>query len=135
MGTTTSLLTFEEFERLPDEPGKIEFLDGEAFHLPPAELKHMRVAKRLFLILMQTSYQAQTYFETGYKMGSRAWLQPDVNIAHPNQQEGKYFEGAPLLAIEVISPSNTAEFMDRKVERYLSNGGVEVWVVYPKRKC
>jgi hypothetical protein len=36
MGTTTSLLTFEEFERLPDEPGKLELLHGELFHVPPA---------------------------------------------------------------------------------------------------
>jgi Uma2 family endonuclease len=95
----------------------------------------MEIVKRLYDILMQTLLKAQTYFEMGYKMGSRAWLQPDVSIAHPDQIRGKYFEGAPLLAIEVISPSNTAEFMDRKVERHQSNGGVEVWVVYPKRKC
>jgi Uma2 family endonuclease len=135
MGTTTSLLTFEEFERLPGEPGKLEFLDGELFQLPPAILKHMEIAKRLFMILTQTPLAAQTYFETGYKMGRTAWLQPDVSIAHPGQPSGKYFEGAPLLAVEVISESNTAEFMDREVKRYLANGGVEVWVVYPKTQC
>jgi len=26
---TTTLLSFEEFEQLPDEPGKVELLDGE----------------------------------------------------------------------------------------------------------
>src|SRR5450432_4179512 len=136
MGTTTSLLTFEEFERLPDvEAGKLEFLDGEPFHLPPAIRKHTEIVKRLYKILMQTSLEAQTYTEMGYKMGRTAWLQPDVSIAHAGQPSGKYFEGAPLLAVEVISESNTAEFMDRKVKRYLANGGVEVWVVYPKTQC
>jgi Uma2 family endonuclease len=135
MGTTTSLLTFEEFERLPDEPGKLEFLDGEPFHLPPAILRPMEIAKRLFMILMQTPLKAQTYFEMGYKMGGTAWLQPDVSIAHPGQPSGEYFEGAPLLAVEVISESNTAEFMDRKIKRYLANGGAEVWVLYPRTKC
>ena len=33
---TTALLSFEEFEHLPAEPGKDELLDGELFHLPPA---------------------------------------------------------------------------------------------------
>jgi Uma2 family endonuclease len=136
MGTTTGLLTFEEFERLPDvEAGKLEFLDGEPFQSPPAIRKHMEIAKSLFMILMQTPLEAHTYFEMGYQMGRTAWLQPDVSIAHPGQPSGKYFEGAPLLAVEVISESNTAEFMDRKVKRYLANGGVEVWVVYPKTKC
>ena len=40
MGTTTSLLTFEEFERLPDQPGKRELLKGELIDGPPAEEKH-----------------------------------------------------------------------------------------------
>jgi Uma2 family endonuclease len=136
MGTTTSLLTFEEFERLPDvEAGKLEFLDGEPFQLPPAILKHMEIIKRLYKILIQTPLEAQTYMETGYQIGRTAWLQPDISIAHPGQPRGKYFEGAPLLAVEVISESNTAEFMDRKVKRYLANGGVEVWVVYAKTRC
>jgi hypothetical protein len=69
MGTTTSLLTFEEFEHLPDEPGKLEFLDGKPFHLPPAILKHMEIAKRLFLILIQTPLKAQTYFVWVFRDG------------------------------------------------------------------
>ena len=39
-------------------------------------------------------------------------------------------ESAPLIAIEVISDSNTAAKIDRKIEKYLTNGGQEVWVVY-----
>ena len=42
MGATT-LLTFEEFERLPDEPGKMELLDEEPIRLPPAKLKYTRI--------------------------------------------------------------------------------------------
>ena len=37
MGVSTSLLTFEEFEQLPDDPGKLELLDGELIRLPPAK--------------------------------------------------------------------------------------------------
>ena len=48
MGTTTTLLTFEEFERLPDQPGKRELLEGELIELPPAELKHNRIAHRIY---------------------------------------------------------------------------------------
>jgi Uma2 family endonuclease len=135
MGTTTSLLTFEEFERLPDEPGKLELLDGELFHVPPVKLTHMQIAERLFLILKQTTLAADVHIEMGYKIGRSAWLQPDVSIARPNQASGEYLEGAPLLAIEVISDSNPAQFMDRKVKKYLSNGGVEVWLVYPRTRC
>ena len=48
MGTTTTLLTFEEFERLPDQPGKRELLDGELIELPPAERNHNQIAQTIF---------------------------------------------------------------------------------------
>ena len=37
-----------------------------------------------------------------------------------------------MIAIEVESPGNTAEELDRKVVAYLQNGAGEVWVVYPR---
>ena len=38
---STTLLTFEELEQLPDEPGKMELLDGELIRLPPAKKRHI----------------------------------------------------------------------------------------------
>jgi Uma2 family endonuclease len=140
MGTTT-LLSFEEFEQLPTEPGKVELLDGELIQLPPAKRKHMEVARRIQVLLMRAVDKAgvpaglgEVYHETGYKFGSRAWLQPDVSIPHRDQPSGDYFESAPALAVEVISKSNTAAQMDRKVNIYLTNGGLEVWLVYPNTR-
>jgi Uma2 family endonuclease len=46
MGTTT-LLTFEEFEQLPSEPGKTELLDGELIQLPLAKNQHVKTSHRL----------------------------------------------------------------------------------------
>jgi Uma2 family endonuclease len=43
-----------------------------------------------------------------------------------------FFLGAPELAIEVISPSNTAEYLARKVEEFFAAGALEVWAVYPE---
>ena len=140
MGTTT-LLSFEEFEHLPDEPGKVELLDGELIQLPPAKLKHMEVAHCIQMLLIHAMGKAgvpaklgKVYLETGYKFSSRAWLQPDVSIPYLDQPRGVYFESAPALAVEVISESNTAAQMDRKVKTYLTNGGVEVWLVYPNTR-
>ena len=141
MGTTT-LLSFEEFEQLPTEPGKVELLDGELIQLPPAKFKHMEIARRIHVLLMRAVDKAgvsaklgAVYHETGYKFGTRAWLQPDVSISHRDQPSGDYLESAPALAVEVISESNSAAQMDRKVNIYLTNGSVEVWLVYPKTRC
>ena len=40
-------MTFEEFERLPDQPGKRELLEGELSELPPAELEHNNIAHQI----------------------------------------------------------------------------------------
>lgn len=141
MGTTT-LLTFEEFEQLPTEPGKMELLDGELIQLPPGKLKHTKIIHRLYEMLKPIveaggveAGLGEIYMEAGYKMGRRAWLQPDVSVSHLDQPSADYFEGAPALAIEVISEANTAEQTDRKVKTSLANGSTEVWVVYPKTEC
>jgi len=137
----TTLLSFEEFEQLPSEPGKQELLDGELIRLPPPKLRHTKIIHQLqdMLHALVTRLGSggelgQIYIEAGYKLGRNAWLQPDVSISHPNQPSADYLEGAPLLAVEVISESNTAEQMDRKVKAYLASGAVEVWVVYPKTR-
>ncbi|HEY2015572.1 MAG TPA: Uma2 family endonuclease [Bryobacteraceae bacterium] len=135
---STTLLTFEEFERVPDEPGKMELLDGELIRLPPAKKKHRKMSHRLLYILKPLVEEGavagvgEVYVEMGYKIGPQNWFVPDVSIEHANQPESDYSEGAPALAVEVISESNTAEQVDYKVKTYLANGGTEVWVVYPK---
>lgn len=46
----------------------------------------------------------------------------------------KPFEGAPDLAIEVLSPSDTHETIAGRIEEYLTYGGSEVWIVSPMQK-
>ena len=138
----TTLLSFEEFEQLPDEPGKVELLDGELIQSPPAKFKHSELVRRIYVRLVPAVENAEVsarlgpaYSQTGYKFSSKVWLQPDVSIPYCDQPCGDYFESAPALAVEVISELNTAEQMDRKVNAYLTNGGIEVWLVYPKTRC
>jgi Uma2 family endonuclease len=138
----TTLLSFEEFERLPDEPGKVELLDGELIQSPPAKRKHSELVRRIDVRLMPAVENAEVsarlgpaYSHMGYKFSSRVWLQPDVSIPYRDHPGGDYFESAPALAVEVISESNTAAQMARKVKTYLTNGGAEVWLVYPDTRC
>ncbi|HMD71361.1 MAG TPA: Uma2 family endonuclease [Bryobacteraceae bacterium] len=143
-GTTLAHMTFEEFERLPDSPGKLELLRGELIDLPPARLKHAdivhRVYERLKILLAEARARGQAgdlgkvYMETGYRMGARSWLQPDVSITHACQQADDYYVGSPALVVEVISDEKTADHVDGKIEEYSRNGAREIWVVYPARK-
>ena len=44
-----------------------------------------------------------------------------------------YFDGAPDIVIEILSPSNTAAEMLDKEQLCLENGAKEFWVVDPAR--
>jgi Uma2 family endonuclease len=147
MSTTTSgLLTFAEFEHLPDEPGKLELLEGELIRMPPPKLKHMDAAHRLFRLLDRMVEDLRKmhpqlglgdiYMETGYRLGldPGSCLVPDVSITHAGQASDDYYEGAPLVAIEVASESQSAAHLEAKAEMYLSRGAREVWLVFPKTR-
>jgi len=69
-----------------------------------------------------------------FRLSSRHWLQPDVSIAYPDQPREDYLQGSPLLGVEIVPSSNTAEKIDIKIEDYLTFGAREVWVVYPDRR-
>jgi len=141
MGDVRTLLTFEQFEQLPDEPGKCELLEGELIQLPPAKRKHNLRSESLFLWLRDAimnmharglaAAPGDPHHEMGYRLGPLTWLQPDVSITHAGQPGGDYYEGAPALAVEMVSESNTPRKIARKVEAFLSHGAVEVWVIYP----
>jgi Uma2 family endonuclease len=125
-----TLLTAEEFLNLPDTPGKQELLDGELISLPPAKYQHNEIAWAFQELLRTVLDRRRVRFCEGYQL-KRGWLIPDVSATWPDQPVSDWLQGAPMIAIEIVSRGNTAEEIDRKVEAYLQEGGAEVWVVYP----
>jgi Uma2 family endonuclease len=136
MGTIHTTLTMEEFLHLPELPaGKRELLRGELIDLPPAKDKHNEITHLIYEAL-KTAVEAagiggKVRMEKGYRLSPAHWLQPDVSLTHPDQPAHDYLEGSPLLAVEVVSESNTAYEIDAKIQEYLIHGAAEVWIVYP----
>jgi Uma2 family endonuclease len=134
MGAVTSLVTFEQFEQLPDAPGKRELIDGELIELPPPKADHSVVARRFFKLLMMALDESRIWLEAGYRIGG-GWLQPDISISWPDQPiENGYLSGCPMIAIEVLSPANTAAHIDRKLTLYLEGNCEEVWLADPESR-
>ena len=124
-------LTDEQFLNLPDVPGKQELLDGELISLPPAKRIHGMIARRFFELLRTVLHESRVWTEMGYRL-KNGWLQPDVSVNWPDQPEGEWFEGSPMIAIEIASRGNSDEEVDQKVEAYLAGGAAEVWVIRPR---
>src|SRR5258706_5415768 len=137
MATTTNLLSWGAFERLPDDGMHHEIIQGELVSLPPPKLGHSEIAHRIFRALDQSAKPALVvYVEAGYKLteSPATWIQPDVSVVSEHRVQATsldgYLIGAPELAIEIISPSESAESMGLKVELLLEHRSRVVWVVY-----
>jgi Uma2 family endonuclease len=145
MGTTT-LMSFAEFELLDFGADDVELLRGELIRLPPPQREHMQICRRLLKVLdaalerwKRNNPEArigEVEVEMGYLVSSSpsSWLRPDVSLTHPDQPGDHYYEGAPLVAFEVVSEYDTATRVERKVADYLAHGTAEVWMIYPETR-
>jgi Uma2 family endonuclease len=143
---TTKLTSFAEFERLDQGADEIELLKGELIRMPPPFHEHMVICERLYELLksaverLRQSNPAlklgRVHIEQGYWFQGEpaSWLRPDVSLTHPDQPVDRFYIGAPLIALEIVSASDTAPHLDEKVSEYLANGAAEVWLIYPKRR-
>ncbi|MGA2597195.1 MAG: Uma2 family endonuclease [Bryobacteraceae bacterium] len=129
----TSLMTFAEFERLPEIEGKRELLEGEITITPPPELAHSRIARQILFLFWARLDKSRVWPDhTGYRI-AQGWIEPDVSVSWPDQRrDEKYFLGSPMIAVEILSPG---EEIDRKLTLYFAEGAFEVWVIHAKRKA
>lgn len=142
MATTAGQITWQAFEQLPDGDGfHREVVEGELIVLPPPKSKHSRIARRMSRALMPFEDRgvADVHMEAGYKLSNDppTWIEPDVSVLvreRAREADTDYFMGAPELAVEVVSPSETARDLNRKIDALLAGGSLAVWVIYPEER-
>jgi Uma2 family endonuclease len=141
----TALLTSDQYLSLPEEFDqngnriKDELIAGEVVKMPPASNLHDRIKNRIkFLIdryIDQNSLSAlESLVEMGAVVGKYDTFVPDVSVVRCERFSGgdRVFRGAPDLAVEVVSPSDTVVRLKAKVDTYLQGGSNTVWVVFPE---
>jgi Uma2 family endonuclease len=141
--TKKKLLTAEEFMRLPDPPdgSQQELYRGEIVTMPPPKGRHGVCCIAIGALLYAYVKSKKLGFVTGNDAGTILERDPDTvrgpNVAYysfkrvPKLPEG-YFEVAPDLAVEVLSPDSSFSRLQRKVEQYLKSGSSLVWVFDPE---
>jgi Uma2 family endonuclease len=142
----TTLLTSDQFLALPeefDQYGNVihrELINGEVVTLPHAAQRHDIIRGNILSAL-------NVYLHTNKGLGLRALPDAEFVIAandtfipdccliainRLSPEKHKYIQGAPELAIEVVSPSESAAYLRIKTEAYLSHGSHSVWIVFPE---
>lgn len=138
--STITRLTFAEFEMLPEKEGvHYELDEGTLLMEPSPALRHnlirQRIAERLtqFVRAHQLGVVVE---EMDFRLGTDTVRNPDVAFITNDHlrnidPDHSPVEGAPTLAIEVISPTNLAQDTAKKVRQYLEGGCRAVWLIYP----
>lgn len=122
---------FDEWDALRDPPGgRLELIEGETVLSASPRPAHQVVARSLadrldeqcppdLMAVMDIEWRRLA--EQGHFITSA--LRPDVTVTRRSELRGKpAITAAPILAVEVRSPSNTRPTMARKREVYLRNG-------------
>lgn len=139
MGTITRL-TFAEYERLPEKEGtRYELDEGTLLMEPSPALRHNLIRQRIAEQLTQfvRSHRLGIVVEEmDFRLGTDTVRNPEVafiSSGHLRNMDPDCspVEGAPALAIEVISPTNLAQDTAKKVRQYLDAGSHAVWLLYP----
>ena len=145
MTTQKTLLTADEFyDFCCKNGGRYELVDGEVVELSPVNDEHSGIASNVDTAFNNYSRRhgfGQAGVEAGYTLlsGPDTVRGPDVSFRlvprNRRRQSAGFLSGAPDIAVEVVSPSNTAAEMDRKVREYLAAGSQRVWAVYPPTRA
>jgi len=140
--TTTSLMTVEEYTRLPEdnEAFYYELHHGELVKVCRPKPRHTKTQRRLRQLFEAVAGEAGIVeIEIPFSALPEHELRvADVAFVSKERWEQMapdvYLQGAPDLVIEVLSPSNAAEEILDKEQLCLENGCREFWVVDGKRR-
>jgi Uma2 family endonuclease len=134
-----TLLTLEQFERLPDDGMRHELDEGDLISMPPPLGRHGKISVKISFLLtgfVDPRSLGDVFVESGFRLNHDTVRSPDVSFIRAERvrtmDPDRRFEGGPDLAVEVISPSETASDIAHKVSQYLRTGVQVVWVVYPR---
>ena len=138
---TEHLITAEEFLHMKEQEGA-ELVDGRIVDVPMGSMSSWLGGELLFLIrlFLKTNDVGWVFPQ---ELGMAIWpdrprrvRKPDLAfVRHGRLPGGKPEEGwlsvAPDLAVEVVSPGDTVQDLEQKLDEYREAGIPLIWVIYP----
>lgn len=142
----TTLLTSDQFLALPQEfdehgnPVYYELIHGEVVPMARPAQRHQIIQSNILDALVVYLHSHQTlglkaFPDAEYVVSGIDEFIPDVSVlavSRLNPAKETYVHGAPELAIEVVSPNESAAHLRLKTDAYLANGSHSVWIVFPE---
>jgi len=137
--------TYADYRKWELKPGeRFELIDGIAYALAAPNTEHQGISMVLSAMLFNffdgkpcrpfaAPFDVRLFYEEDES--DDTVVQPDLVVVCDPEKLGKEgCRGAPDLVAEILSPSNTAIEMHRKLNLYRDAGVGEYWVIDPEEK-
>jgi len=132
-----------ELMTLPDDGNKYELVDGELV-MSNSGLEHGWIAailvSALYSFVVPRKLGVILDSSTAFTMKTGNKRSPDVSFLSKDRLQGLkklpkgFGQGAPDLAVEILSPSNTTSEIHGKIVEYFENGTKLIWVINPEEE-
>jgi Uma2 family endonuclease len=123
---------------LPNNGHKYELLDGELI-MSPVHANHGAICVRLssWLYTFVEKHKLGEVYDssTGFRLAPSVLLSPDISFVSKSRLKkivvapDKFIQGAPDLAVEVISPGERVLAINQKLDQLFEHGTRLVWLV------
>ncbi|MCX7925749.1 MAG: Uma2 family endonuclease [Fimbriimonadales bacterium] len=132
--------TEQDLLQMPDDGRKYELVNGR-IQVVPTGGRHGWIGYKLsgetYAVLPKTLRAFDS--STGFRMKRGNIRSPDLALMDVSRlPQGEppvdFIDGAPDLAVEVVSPSENQKDLAQKVVEYFESGAREVWLLFPERK-
>ena len=126
-------LTRHDLDRMPDDGRRRELIDGALVVTPAPTPQHQRVVANLYRLLYAgclTEFEAM-FAPLDVAISADTVMQPDLLVARREDFTERDLPKAPLLAVEVHSPSTRRIDLMLKWSRFEAAGCPSYWVVDP----
>ena len=136
--------TDEQIMALPERPGcRYELHAGKIVIMSPAGADHNEIEMRLFVALYTFAKEhrlGKVYGpDIGFRLSPLICYSPDVAFVAKARLRAllpdpkKFLQGAPDLAVKVLSPNYSLRQTVRKIADYFQHGTTAAWLVIPNR--
>lgn len=127
--------TVDDLEAMPDDGNRYELIDGMLVVSPAPSRRHQRVLFKLAILLEENCPAELEVLPAPFsvRQSSTTELQPDILVARDEDLTEKLLPVAPVLAVEVLSPSSVINDLNNKKAAYERMGVASYWVVDPQQ--
>ncbi len=112
-----------------------EYVAGEVYAMTGASRRHNRIAGNVYRRLADAAAggPCRVYMET-VKLRKDIFYYPEVMVACGSEPENPYYEDAPCLVVEVVSPSTESTDRREKLAAYKRVPGLKAYLIVDQER-